>query len=91
MKHIYVSIHVYYVFVLISFSQKFCSTFLLPRLPCIERMQPFPISIPVLVTKTVQLSVLELEISKCKHPFSLYLYVIFSIVLNGFIYGKLRL
>jgi len=66
MKHIYVSVHVYYVFVLISLSQNFSITFLLSRLPCTERMKPFPISSPALVTQTVQLSVLELEIPQCK-------------------------
>jgi len=89
MKHIYINIHVYYVFVLISLSQNFCITFLLPRLPYIKRMQPFPISITALVTQTVQLAVSELEISKCKLPFYLHLEVIFSVAFNCFIYGKL--
>jgi hypothetical protein len=31
--NVYVSLHVYYVFVVISFTQNFCITFLLPRLP----------------------------------------------------------
>jgi len=72
MKHIYVNICVYYVFILISLSQNFCYHFSAPRLPCMERIQRFPISISALVTQNRQLSVLELEISKCKFPFSLH-------------------